>query len=35
VVFTRQDGSTTSEPYRFVVGTGSDGQTIIQSFSRS
>jgi eukaryotic-like serine/threonine-protein kinase len=35
VVFNRQDGSTSSEPYRFVVGTGSDGQPIIQSFSRS
>jgi serine/threonine protein kinase len=34
VVFNRQDGSTSSEPYRFVVGTGSDGQMIIQSFSR-
>jgi eukaryotic-like serine/threonine-protein kinase len=34
VVFNRQDGSTSSEPYRFVLGTGSDGQTIIQSFNR-
>jgi eukaryotic-like serine/threonine-protein kinase len=34
VIFTRRDGSTTSEPYRFVMGTGSDGQTIMQSFSR-
>lgn len=34
VVFTRRDGGTSSEPYRFVVGTGSDGQTIIQSFSK-
>ncbi|TWF79047.1 serine/threonine protein kinase [Pseudonocardia hierapolitana] len=34
VVFTRRDGSTSSEPYRFVMGTGSDGQTIIESFSR-
>jgi serine/threonine protein kinase len=33
VVFTRRDGSTSSEPYRFVVGTGSDGQTIMESFS--
>jgi eukaryotic-like serine/threonine-protein kinase len=35
VVFNNQNGSTSSEPYRFVVGTGSDGQTIIQSFSRA
>jgi serine/threonine protein kinase len=34
VVFTRQDGSTSNEPYRFVLGTGSDGQTIMESFSR-
>jgi len=34
VVFTRTDGTTTSEPYRFVVGTGSDDQTIMESFSR-
>ncbi len=34
VVFTRRDGGTSSEPYRFVTGTGSDGQPIIQSFSR-
>jgi eukaryotic-like serine/threonine-protein kinase len=34
VVFTRRDGGTSSEPYRFVVGTGPEGQTIIQSFSK-
>jgi hypothetical protein len=34
VVFTRRDGSTSSEPYRFVVGTGSDGQPIMESFSQ-
>jgi hypothetical protein len=34
VVYTRRDGGTSSEPYRFVLYTGSDGQTIIQSFSR-
>jgi eukaryotic-like serine/threonine-protein kinase len=33
VVFTRRDGTTTSEPYRFVMGTGTDGQLIMQSFS--
>jgi serine/threonine protein kinase len=33
VVFTRRDGRTSSEPYRFVIGTGSDGQTIMESFS--
>ncbi|OLT02858.1 serine/threonine protein kinase [Pseudonocardia sp. CNS-004] len=34
VVFTRRDGGTSSEPYRFVMGTGSDGQTIMESFSK-
>jgi hypothetical protein len=34
VVFTRRDGGTSSEPYRFVIGTGPDGQTIMQSFSK-
>jgi serine/threonine protein kinase len=34
VVFTRRDGGTSSESYRFVIGTGSDGQTIMESFSR-
>ncbi|GAA5110673.1 serine/threonine-protein kinase [Pseudonocardia adelaidensis] len=34
VVFTRRDGGTSSEPYRFVVGTGPDGQPVIQSFSK-
>jgi eukaryotic-like serine/threonine-protein kinase len=33
-VFSRRDGSTSSEPYRFVMGTGSEGQTIMESFSR-
>jgi hypothetical protein len=33
VVFTRRDGGTSSEPYRFVIGTGADGQTIMESFS--
>jgi hypothetical protein len=35
VVFVRDDGTTTSEPYQFVVGTGSDGQTIMESFSKA
>lgn len=35
IVFTRNDGSTTSEPYTFRVGTGSDGNQLIQSFSRA
>ncbi|MFR9805586.1 serine/threonine-protein kinase [Pseudonocardia sp. RS010] len=35
IVFTRTDGSTSSEPYTFRVGTGSDGDQLIQSFSRS
>jgi serine/threonine protein kinase len=34
VVFTRRDGGTSSEPYRFVIGTDDDGQPIMQSFSR-
>jgi eukaryotic-like serine/threonine-protein kinase len=33
VVFTRRNGSTTNEPYRFTLGTGENGQTIVQSFS--
>jgi serine/threonine protein kinase len=33
VVFERRNGTTTNEPYRFVLGTGPDGQTIVQSFS--
>ncbi|GAA2874311.1 serine/threonine-protein kinase [Pseudonocardia halophobica] len=35
IVFTRNDGSTSSEPYTFRVGTGSDGNQLIQSFSRA
>jgi hypothetical protein len=34
VVFVRRDGSTSSEPYRFVIGTSTDGQPIMESFSR-
>jgi hypothetical protein len=33
VVFTRNNGTTTSEPYRFVIGTDSDGRTIVETFS--
>ena len=33
VVFMRNDGTTTRENYRFVVGTDSEGQEILQSFS--
>ncbi|MBN9758097.1 MULTISPECIES: serine/threonine-protein kinase [unclassified Pseudonocardia] len=33
VVFMRNDGTTTRENYRFVVGTNSEGQEILQSFS--
>jgi eukaryotic-like serine/threonine-protein kinase len=33
VVFVRRDGTTTSEPYRFVMGVGDDDQPIMQSFS--
>jgi eukaryotic-like serine/threonine-protein kinase len=33
VVFTRVDGTTTNEPYRFVLGTDEDGRTIVESFS--
>ncbi|WP_345425893.1 serine/threonine-protein kinase [Pseudonocardia xishanensis] len=35
IVFTRRDGSSSSEPYTFRVGTGPDGNRIIQSFSRA
>ena len=35
VVFVRRDGSTSSEPYRFVMSTGPDGRTIMESFSRA
>jgi eukaryotic-like serine/threonine-protein kinase len=34
VVFDPRDGATTTEPYRFVVGTGEDGQSIVESFSQ-
>ena len=34
IVFTRTDGSTSTEPYTFTVGTDDDGDSIIQSFSR-
>jgi hypothetical protein len=33
VVFTRNDGTTTSEPYRFVIGTGPDGNAVVETFS--
>jgi serine/threonine protein kinase len=33
VVFTRKDGTTTSEPYRFVIGTEPDGRTVVETFS--
>ena len=35
VVFMREDGSTSRENYRFVVGTDEQGQEIMQSFSQS
>jgi hypothetical protein len=35
VVFVRRGGGTSSEPYRFVMSTGSDGRTIMESFSRA
>ncbi|WP_214365383.1 serine/threonine-protein kinase [Pseudonocardia sp. H11422] len=35
IVFQRQDGTTTRERYRFVVGQNSSGSTILQSFSRA
>ena len=34
IVFVENNGTTTREPYRFVVGTDDDGNTIIQSFSK-
>jgi hypothetical protein len=34
VVFVRNDGTSSTETYTFVTGTGSDGQTIMESFSR-
>ncbi|NMI00254.1 serine/threonine-protein kinase [Pseudonocardia acidicola] len=35
IIFQRQDGTTTREPYRFVIGQGNDGNLIMQSFSRA
>ena len=35
VVFVRRGGGTSSEPYRFVMSTGADGRTIMESFSRA
>ncbi|NMH95674.1 hypothetical protein HF519_29920 [Pseudonocardia bannensis] len=35
IVFQRQDGTTSRERYRFVVGQNSNGSTILQSFSRA
>lgn len=32
--FVRTDGTTTNEPYTFVMGTAGDGSTIMQSFSK-
>jgi hypothetical protein len=34
VTFVPKDGSTTHEPYRFALGTDSNGQTIIESFAK-
>jgi hypothetical protein len=34
IEFVEKNGTTTHEPYRFVVGTNDDGTTIIQSFSK-
>ena len=34
VRFVRKDGTTTNEPYQFVVGADGGGKTILQSFSR-
>jgi hypothetical protein len=34
-VFVRRDGSSSSEAYRFVMGTGADNRTIMESFSRA
>jgi eukaryotic-like serine/threonine-protein kinase len=33
VLFTLRDGTTSNEAYRFVLGNGPDGQTIMESFS--
>jgi hypothetical protein len=35
VVFAEQNGRTTREPYRFVMGTDGDERTIIESFSKA
>jgi hypothetical protein len=35
IVFTREDGSSSAEPYTFRVGTDADGTTLIQSFSKA
>jgi hypothetical protein len=35
IVFTRDDGSSSAEPYTFRVGTDADGTTLIQSFSKA
>lgn len=35
VVFVGRDGRTSSEPYRFVMATGADGGTIMESFSQA
>ena len=32
--FVRQDGTTTNEAYRFVMGTDGNGNTIMQSFGK-
>jgi hypothetical protein len=34
IVFVEKNGTTTREPYRFVVGTDDNDQTILQSFSK-
>ncbi len=35
VVFVRRDGRSSSEPYRFVMSTGPDNRTVMESFSRA
>jgi serine/threonine protein kinase len=35
VVFVRRDGSSSSEPYRFEMSTGTDGRTVMESFRRA
>jgi hypothetical protein len=34
MVFVEKSGTTTREPYRFVIGTDDDNQTILESFSK-